>query len=61
MTTKDMAVKTIRELPDSATWEDIEERVRFLGGLDKGLADIEAGRVVAHKEVRESLKEWLAG
>jgi len=30
MTSKDLAIKTIQELPDSATWEDIEERVRFL-------------------------------
>ncbi len=61
MTTKDMAIKTIQELPDSATWEDIEERVRFLSGIDKGLADIKAGRVVAHEDVKESLKKWLAG
>ncbi|MDI6448795.1 hypothetical protein [Anaerobaca lacustris] len=60
MPSKDSALKTIRELLDSATWEDIEERVRFLGGLDKGLADIKAGRVVAHEDVQESLKRWLA-
>ena len=30
MTSKDLAIKTIQEFPDSATWEDIEERVRFL-------------------------------
>jgi len=59
MTSKDMAIKTIQELPDSATWEEIEERVRFLAGIDKGLADIQAGKVVPHEEVTESLKEWL--
>jgi len=59
MTTKDMAIKTIQELPDSATWEDIEERVRFLAGIDKGLADIKAGKVIPHEEVKESLKKWL--
>jgi predicted transcriptional regulator len=61
MACKDRAIKAIQELPDSATWEDIEERVRFLAGIDKGLADIKAGRVVPHEEVRESLKRWLAG
>jgi hypothetical protein len=59
MTSKDLAIKTIQELPDSATWEDIEERVRFLAGIDKGLADIKAGKVVPHEEVKESLKRWL--
>ncbi|HPC93984.1 MAG TPA: hypothetical protein PLU87_03515 [Sedimentisphaerales bacterium] len=61
MTSKDTAIKTIRELPDSAAWEDIEERVRFLSAIDKGLADVRTGKVVAHDEVKESLKKWLAG
>lgn len=60
MTTKDRAIKTIQELPDTATWEDISERIRFLAGIDKGLADIKAGKVVPHEEVKESLKEWLS-
>jgi predicted transcriptional regulator len=60
MTNKDMAIKTIQGLPDSATWEDIEERVRFVGGIDRGLADIKAGKVVPHEEVKESLRKWLA-
>jgi predicted transcriptional regulator len=61
MTSKDIALKTIQELPDSATWEEIEERVRFLAGIDKGWADVKAGKVVPHEEVKESLKTWLAG
>ena len=56
MTSKDLAIKTIQELLDSATWEDIEARVRFLAGIDRGLADIKAGKVVPHEEVKESLK-----
>jgi len=60
MTSKEIAIKTIRELPDSATWADIEERTRFLSAIDRGLADIKAGRVIPHDEVKESLKKWLS-
>ncbi len=60
MTTKDIAIKTIRDLPDSATWEDIEERVRFLAAIDRGLADIKTGKTIPHEQVKESLKEWLS-
>ncbi len=60
MTSKELAIKTIRDLPDSATWADIEERVRFLGAIDKGMADIKAGRTVPHNEVKKSLKKWLS-
>ena len=61
MTTKERAIKTIQELPDSVSWADIEERIRFLAAIDKGLDDIRAGRVIPHDEVKESLKQWLSG
>jgi predicted transcriptional regulator len=60
MTNRDAAIKTIQELPDSATWEDIEERVCFLAAIDKGLVDIKAGKVIPHDKVKESLREWLS-
>ena len=59
MTSKDTVIKAIQERPDSATWEDSEDRVFFLAAIDKGLADIKAGRVVPHEEVKESLRQWL--
>ena len=61
MTTKDMALKTIQVLPDSATWADIEDRIRFLAGIDRGLEDIKAGRVIPHEKVKQSLQKWLSG
>jgi predicted transcriptional regulator len=60
MTSKEMAIKTIQELPDSVTWADIEERIHFLSAIDKGLDDIKSGKVVPHEEVKESLKKWLS-
>ena len=60
MTTKDMALRTIQVLPDSAAWAGIEERIRFLDGIDRGLEDIKAGRVIPHEEVRQSLKRGLS-
>jgi predicted transcriptional regulator len=60
MTKKEIAIRIIRDLPDSATWADIEERIRFLAAIDEGLTDIKAGRVVPHKEVKESLGKWLS-
>ncbi len=60
MTTKEKAIKTIQDLPDSVSWVDIEERIRFLAAIDKGLEDIRAGRVIPHQEVKESLKQWLS-
>ena len=60
MTSKEIAIKTIQELPDTVSWADIEERIRFLAALDKGLDDIKSGKVVPHEEVKDSLKKWLS-
>ncbi len=38
MTSKDIAIKMLQNLPDTATWADIEERIRFLSAMSKGLA-----------------------
>jgi len=60
MNSKEIAIKTIQELPESATWADIEERIHFLAAIEKGLSDIKTGKVIPHNEVKESLKEWLS-
>ena len=60
MTSKEIAIKIIQDLPDSVTWADIEERIRFLAGIDRGLADIKSGNIIPHEEVKESLKKWLS-
>jgi len=60
MTKKETAIKTIQDMPDSVTWEDIEERIHFLAAIDKGLEDVRVGRVIPHKDVKEGLQQWLS-
>ena len=60
MSSKEIALDTIEKMPDSATWDEIEERIRFLAAIDKGLADVRSGRVIPHEDVKESLKQWLS-
>ena len=59
MKRKDPATKTRQELPVSATPSDVQERIRFLAAIDRGLDDIKAGRVVPHQDVKDSLQQWL--
>ena len=59
MTNKEAAIKVIQELPDSVSWGDIEERIRFLAAIDKGMEDIKAGRIIPHQDVKASLSQWL--
>ena len=59
MNTKEKALKSIRDLPDDATWEDIQERINFVVGIRKGLRELDRGKGIPHDRVRESFKEWL--
>ena len=60
MTTKEAAIHTIEELPDEATWEDIQERINFVAGVRKALRELDEGKGIPHDRVKEEFAEWLA-
>jgi predicted transcriptional regulator len=60
MTTKEIAIRSIKELPENATWEDIQERINFIVGVRKGLRELDEGKGIEHERVREEFKEWLS-
>ena len=53
MTTKELAIRIIKELPENATWEDIQERINFIAGVRKGLRELDEGKGIDHGRVRE--------
>jgi predicted transcriptional regulator len=59
MTTKDFAIHAIEELPDGATWEDIQERINFVAGVRKSLQELDAGKGIPHERVKEEFSQWL--
>ena len=60
MTIKEAAVKSIQELPEDATWEDIQERINFVAGVRKGLRELDEGQGTPHEQVREEFREWIS-
>ena len=59
MTTKEIAIRSIEELPEDATWEDIQERINFVAGVRKGLRELDEGKGIPHEQIREEFSEWL--
>ena len=59
MTSKEIAIKTIEQLPEDATWEDIQERVNFIAAVRRGLQELDAGKGIRHDRVKEEFAEWL--
>jgi len=60
VTIKEMAIKTLEQLPEDATWEDVQERINFVAGIRKGLRELDEGRGIAHERVKEEFAEWLS-
>ena len=60
MTIREIAIHTIEELPEDATWEDVQERINFIGGVRKGLRELDEGKGIPHERVKEEFAQWLA-
>jgi hypothetical protein len=60
MSTKELALDTIRGLPEDTSWQEVEERIRFVAAVEKAREEVRDGRVVPHEDVRALLKEWIS-
>jgi len=58
MSSKEMVIDVVRELPDEATLEEILEQVKILAALQQSTEDANAGRVVSHEEVKKRVGSW---
>lgn len=59
MSVKEQALRSIQELPENVTWDEIEERVRALAAIQRSEDAIAAGMIVPHEEVRKRLRQWI--
>ncbi len=59
MLTKDKIKKTIDNLPDSFTIDQVIEELIVLDKIEQGLEDVSAGRVYTTEQVKLELNEWL--
>ena len=60
MTTKEIAIKSIQELPEDTTWEDIQKRINFMAGVRKGLRELDEGKGIPNERIRKEFREWLS-
>jgi predicted transcriptional regulator len=55
---KKTIVEAMKGLPEDATVEDAIDYLLYLDGIDKGLEDVKAGRVITTEELIERIKSW---
>lgn len=59
MLTKEKVKKTIDRLPDSFTVDQLVEELVVLDKIEKGLKEVEEGKVYSTQQVKDQLKKWL--
>ena len=52
--------ETVGQLPDEATLDVIQYRLYVRQKIEQGLADVAAGRVISHDEVKQRVQNWLS-
>jgi len=55
LTAKQQAHELLARLPDDATWDDVMYQMAARRSIERGLADVEAGRVTDLKDVMRDL------
>jgi hypothetical protein len=58
MSIKELVIEKIKEMPESSSFEEIEERIHFISGIQKAIDSVDSGRSLSTDQVRQKIKEW---
>jgi len=58
-TAKEEVRKMLEQLPDDASFEDIQYHIYVREKIEQGLKDIQEGRVLSQEDVEKRMSKWL--
>jgi predicted transcriptional regulator len=56
---REKAISIIKELPEDSSLETIIDKLRFVEMVEKGIEDLESGKVMPEEEAKKVLAKWL--
>ena len=59
MTTKELVIEAIKDLPDDAPIADAMEKLLFLAKIERGIQQADSGQTLSHDEVKQRMSKWL--
>ena len=59
MKAKEEVRKILDQIPDNVSFEDIQYHIYVREKIERGLKDIEEGRVLSQEEVERRMSRWL--
>ena len=57
---KEEAIQLIRRLPDDTTLEGIQYHLYVQQKVQRGIRDVEEGKLYSQEEVEERMKRWVS-
>jgi predicted transcriptional regulator len=58
-TAKEEVLKMLERLPDESSFEDIQYHIYVCEKIERGLRDIEEGRLLSQEEVERRMARWF--
>jgi len=58
-TAKEEVRRMLEQIPDDASFEDIQYHIYVREKIERGLKDIEEGRLLSQEEVEQRMSKWL--
>lgn len=56
---KRQLIAALEDLPETATFDDVLERLHFVYSVEVGLAQADQGMLIPHDQVKKSLRQWV--
>ena len=60
MSDKELALQAVQRLPDTISLVEISDELSLLAALREGEKQANEGRVVAHDQVKDLLRQWTS-
>ena len=55
---KQKVIGYLNEMPEQFSTEEMLDHIFTLSKIERGLRDVEAGRVVSHEDVVQKFRQW---
>ena len=55
---KTLVVDLVQGMPEDSSYDEILEELLMNRMVERGLADVEAGRVISHEEMEKTIESW---
>lgn len=60
LTAKQEVMELLKDLPDTSTLEEIQYHLYVRQKVQRGIQDVEEGRVYTQEEVEKRMEKWVA-